>query len=204
MRYQASPQTRLLLKYIHTFSAMMWIGGAQAILILLYKDRLATNGDELFAVNDAIRSLDNWLIGPGVAGSVMSGALISLTTHWGFFRHRWVAVKWVVTLVATFFGIVFLGPWLQELSEIAGLNRLAAFDNLAYVQTYRLGVAFGVAQMVVLLFLVLIPIFKPELAPCSPAARQLERRLAVLLRPVAAPFMGLQGQICHLLGLERD
>lgn len=204
MRYQASPQTRLLLKYIHTFSAMMWIGGAQAILILLYKDRLASNGDELFAVNDAIRSLDNWLIGPGVAGSIISGAVISLTTPWGFFRHRWVLVKWVVTVVATLFGIAFLGPWLQNLSEITGLNRLAVFDNLAYIQTYRLGVIFGVAQMVVLLFLVLISIFKPELEPCSPAARQLERRVAVLLRPVIAPVMGLQGQIYHLLGLERD
>lgn len=99
---------------------------------------------------------------------------------------------------------MFLGPWLQDLSEITGLNRLAVFDNLAYVQTYRLGVIFGVAQMVVLLVLVLISIFKPELEPCSPAARQLERRLAVLLRPVVAPFMGLQGQICNLLRLERD
>lgn len=191
---QAGPQTRLLLKYLHTFSAMMWIGGAQAILILLYKDRQAANGDELFAVNDAIRSLDNWLIGPGVVGSIVSGGLICLTTNWGFCRHRWVVVKWTVTVVATAFGIFFLGPWLEALSALTGLNRLAVFDNGAYVQTYRLGAAFGIAQTVVLLLLVLLSIVKPDFGPAPGDGR----RPLPALRPLLLPVLALPAQLRSL------
>lgn len=200
MRLQAGQQFRLFLKYLHTFSAMMWLGGAQAVLVLLYKDRQAANGDELFAFNDAIRSLDNWLIAPGVAGSLISGGLLCFCTSWGFFRHRWVAVKWVITVVATVFGIAFLGPWLQDLSEISGLNRLAVFDSWAYSQTYRLGVAFGIAQTVVLLALVFISILKPgfERLPV------VDRRVRVLFRPLVAPVAGLHGQIFNRIRLDRD
>ncbi|BDV44703.1 hypothetical protein GURASL_36260 [Geotalea uraniireducens] len=197
---QAGQQTRLLLKYLHTFSAMMWIGGAQAILILLYKDRQAANGDELFAVNDAIRSLDNWLIGPGVIGSIVSGGLICLTTNWGFFRHRWVVVKWVVTAVATAFGVFFLGPWLEALSALTGLNRLAVFDNGAYVQTYRLGVAFGIAQTVVLLLLVLLSIVKPDFGPAPGEGR---RGIPPALRPLL-PVIDFPAQLCSLFRQEHD
>ncbi|RNC71811.1 MAG: DUF2269 family protein [Desulfuromonadales bacterium] len=200
MQFQASQQTRMLLKYLHTFSAMMWIGGAQAILILLYKDRHAANGDELFAFNDAIRALDNWLIAPGVVGSIVSGGLICLCTNWGFLRHRWVVVKWAVTVVATLFGIAFLGPWLQDLAELSGLNRLAVFDSWAYAQTYRLGVAFGIAQTVVLLALVFVSIVKPDLERLP----SMDRRVAFLFRPLVAPVAGLHVQIFNLFRLDRD
>ncbi|WP_052263230.1 DUF2269 family protein [Geobacter pickeringii] len=197
MQFQAGQQTRLLLKYIHTLSAMMWIGGAQAILVLLYKDRQAANGDELFAFNDAIRTIDNWLIAPGVAGTIASGGLICLVTNWGFLRHRWVVVKWVVTAVATLFGVVFLGPWFQELAELAGLNRLAVFDSWAYARTYQLGVSFGIAQTAVLVVLMLISIFKPELDLLPP-------RASFLIRPLVAPVVGLHSQFSSRFRQGRD
>lgn len=204
MQFQANQQTRLFLKYIHTLSTMMWIGGAQAILILLYKDRQAANGDELFAFNDAIRTIDNWLIAPGVIGTITSGGLICLLTNWGFLRHRWVVVKWVVTLVATLFGIICLGPWLQELAEIAGLNRLAVFDSGSYERTYRLGVAFGIAQTAVLAVLMLISILKPDLDTLPPGAREVERGVSLLVRPIVAPVAGLHAQIHSILRQVRD
>lgn len=191
MELKAGQRARLFLRYLHVFSAMMWIGGGQAVLILLYNDRQAINGDELYALNSAITSLDNCLISPGAAGTIVSGALICRFTNWGFRRHRWIMVKWVLTLVAAVFGMVYLGPWMQDLAEITGLNRLAVFDNGEYARAYRLGVVFGIGQTSVLIALLLISIFKPDF------------RGGFSSRAWLAALSGMQAPLVKLFRLER-
>lgn len=154
---------RMFLKYVHIFSVSVWIGGGLAVLVLLYNDRQAGNGDELFAFNYAIKSIDDYLIKPAAIGTAVSGALICLFTNWGLTRHRWIIAKWAVTLAAIVFGALFLGPWLKELSTIADTDRLAVFNDNSYFRIYHLGVVFGVLQTAVLLGLVLISIVKPGL-----------------------------------------
>jgi hypothetical protein len=161
MQTWTSPSIRKLLKTLHTFCASAWIGGGFAVLVMLYNDRHTTNGDELFAYNYAIRTIDDYLIAPAAAGSVLSGMLLCIVTKRGLFRHRWIMVKWGVTLAAIVFGVVWLAPQLKALSEIAGLDRLAVFDNGGYFRSYRYAVLWGTLQTLVLLFLVLLSIFRP-------------------------------------------
>ncbi|KAF0219459.1 MAG: hypothetical protein FD174_1919 [Geobacteraceae bacterium] len=161
MHIQANQSVRMFLKCVHIFSVCVWIGGGLAVLVLLYNDKQTSNGDELFAYNHAIKSIDDYLIKPAAIGTFTSGALICLLTNWGLTKHRWIIVKWAVTLAAIAFGALFLGPWLKELSTITGMDRLAVFDDNGYFRAYHLGVVFGFVQTAVLLFLVLISIFKP-------------------------------------------
>ena len=163
MLVHANQSMRMILKCLHVFSVSVWIGGGLAVLVLLYNDRQTSNGDELFAFNYAIKSIDDYLIKPSAIGTFASGALICLFTNWGLTRHRWIIAKWAVTLSAIAFGALFLGPWLKALSTITGTDRLAVFDDYGYFRTYHLGVTFGLLQTGVLLVLVLISIFKPSL-----------------------------------------
>lgn len=163
MLIHANQSVRMLLKCVHIFSVCVWIGGGLAVLVLLYNDKQTSNGDELFAYNHAIKSIDDFLIKPSAVSAFASGALICMLTNLGLTKHRWIIAKWAITLAAIGFGAVFLGPWLKELSTITGLDRMAVFDDGGYFRTYRLGVAFGFAQTGVLLILVLISIFKPSL-----------------------------------------
>ena len=181
MQIQASHTLQMFIKCVHIFSVSVWIGGGFAVLVLLYNDKQTCNGDELFAFNYAIRSIDDWLIKPAAMGTFASGALLCLLTKWGLTKHRWIIAKWTITLAAIAFGALFLGPWLKMLSTITGMDRLAVFDDSWYFRTYRLGVAFGMVQTAVLLFLVLISIVKPgfktgrkgmmNTKPCHPGPR---------------------------------
>lgn len=167
MLIHANQSVRMLLKCIHIFSVCVWIGGGLAVLVLLYNDKQTSNGDELFAYNYAIKSIDDFLIKPSAVGAFASGVLICLLTNLGLTKHRWIIAKWTMTLAAIGFGALFLGPWLKELSTITGLDRMAVFDDSGYFHTYRLVVAFGFAQTGLLLVLVLISIFKPNLGAVS-------------------------------------
>jgi hypothetical protein len=148
-------------KCLHIVTACLWLGGGASVLLLLALDSGTRNGDELFAFNQAIRAIDAWLIVPSAALNAGSGLALCRRNRLGIISCRWVVTKWVVTLAAILFGAVCLGPWLLSLSRLAGLNRLAVFDNFVYYRTYHLGTIAGALQAIVLLYLVVMSVLKP-------------------------------------------
>ncbi len=164
MQNRGERLTRMALKYIHTTAASVWLGSGLAVLVLLRHDRLTGNGDELFALNHAITSIDDLLIEPAAAGTFASGAILCLLGKWGVFRHRWIAAKLALTLAAIVFGILCLGPWLKQLSLICATERLAVFDDWGYARTYRHAAISGILQTALLFALALISICKPSFA----------------------------------------
>jgi hypothetical protein len=162
MQLPATHPLRMFFKFMHLLSASVWTGGGMAVLVLLYDDRQTCSGDELFAYNHAIRSIDDYLIRPAAAGTLVSGTLLCFLSNWGVIRHRWIIVKWTVTLAAIAFGGICLGPWFRELAAFTGIDSLSAHEASGYLRLYHLGVMFGSLQTVVLLILVLISILKPD------------------------------------------
>ncbi len=162
MQLQAHPMTRQILKCIHLTAVCTWIGGGLAVLVLLDNDRFTRNGDELFAFNHAIRSIDDCLIKPAAVISSASGLLLCLLINWRLARHGWIVGKGILTLGAILFGAFCLGPWLRDLSDLTDANRLAVFDNGNYAHTYLFGAISSIIQTLLLVSLVLISIFKPS------------------------------------------
>ena len=154
---------KLLLKTLHTFASCAWIGGVSAVLIILNDNHRTINGDELFAFHSTITTIDDMLIGPGAAASLLSGALLCLTSKWGFFRHCWVVVKWIGTLVAIYVGVAYLNPWMRELAHFSDILRDNATQNIDYLQLYHKGVVAVSLQIAALFLLVIVSIFKPDL-----------------------------------------
>jgi hypothetical protein len=147
---------------MHLLSVSVWTGGGMAVLVLLYGDRQSCSGEELSAYNHAIQSIDDHLIKPAAAGTLGSGSLLCFLSSWGVLRHRWIIVKWSITLAAIAFGGTCLGPWFRELAAYGGIDGLAANESSGYQRLYHLGVLFGSLQTGVLLFLVLVSILKPD------------------------------------------
>jgi len=113
------PAGRKWLNGVHMFLASAWVGAAicmTTLRLFSWVNSVQANGDILFAVNAAIKLIDDAVIIPSAMGTLLTGLLISLLTPWGFFKHRWVSVKWAVTVVAILFGTFFLGPWVNELA----------------------------------------------------------------------------------------
>jgi len=162
MQLMANHPLRMTLKFVHLLAVCVWTGGGMTVLVLLYDDQQAGSGSELSAFNLAIRSIDDYLIKPAAAGTLLSGTLLCLLGKWGLLRHRWIVVKWAITLAAITFGAVCLGPWFSELAACSGDVNPGANKDSGYQRLYHLGVLFGSLQTLVLLLLVLISIVKPD------------------------------------------
>ena len=157
------PAGRNWLKGIHLTFVCTWIGAAASMLLVtsVFRASPPTEGESLFAVNSAIKLIDDFIVIPSALGCLLSGLVYSLFTNWGFFRHHWVTVKWVVTLATIIFGTFWLGPWLNGMTAISGKIGLTALSDPEYLSMRQLNTTFGYIQVAVLIATVFISVFKP-------------------------------------------
>lgn len=150
-----------ILKIIHLFFAVLWIGGGIALLVVLFSVT-PLNGDELYMKSRILQIIDDFLIIPGAITSFFIGIVYGIWTNWGFFKHRWITAKWIVTVAQILFGTFALGPWINENVEIANQFRDAALDNATLLQNIEMSQIWGTIQvlLLVLVFLV-ISVLKP-------------------------------------------
>ncbi|MDR1164554.1 MAG: DUF2269 family protein [Deltaproteobacteria bacterium] len=150
-----------VLKIIHFVFIALWIGGAVGLNALLLGLGPPETAGELLGFNHAAMIMDDLVIIPGAMGSLITGILICAFTHWGFFKHRWVVVKLILTIVCIVCGIVVLGPTVNNQPEITLKLGLKALADPTYHANYVNCLLGGAFQLSSLIFMTVISVAKP-------------------------------------------
>jgi len=150
------------LKGFHLIAVACWVGGGVALILLYFlKDGVADSG-VLYGINQSIHHVDMAVVViPGAFGCLLTGLIYSSFSNWGFFKHNWLIVKWIVTVTAILFGTFFLGPWETAMMEISGEIGISSLSDPAYRYNQKMNLVFGALQVLVLMITVFISIFKP-------------------------------------------
>ena len=150
------------LKGFHLIAVSCWIGGAVALLLLYFLKNKVTDGGVLYGINQSIHHVDMVVIViPGAFGCLVTGFFYSVFSNWGFFKHKWLIFKWIVTVAAILFGTFFLGPWETTMMEISGKLGMSSLNDQSYLYNQKMNVIFGGIQCIALMITVFISIFKP-------------------------------------------
>lgn len=155
-----SPKGLKVLKTLHIIFAMVWTCGAIAMILITFVAD-AQSADELYMKNNILLIIDNWLIITGAITSLVIGIVYGVFTNWGFFKHRWIVVKWIITVIEIAFGTFASHPWLTENLTIIGRLGEAALQNEDYLLNLKMIEISGFFQAGLLLFLIVISVFKP-------------------------------------------
>ena len=155
-----SPAGRQLLKSAHLTVSIIWLGAAISMNVLRYAWAPATGAD-LYAVDYAIGLLDNWVVVPAAWLSLLTGLFESWLTTWGFFKYRWVTVKWIATTAMMIYAPLFIARWDRSIVNISKLEGLLALQNPVYLQDRQLYTISGITFIVILILLSLISSLKP-------------------------------------------
>jgi len=155
-----SQQGIRILKMFHLFFASAWIIGAIGMLIVLVTSHPET-GDELYMRSRVLQIIDDYLIIGGAFGSLITGLIYSIWTNWGFFKHRWLIVKWCFTILQMLFGTFVLGPFINGNVEIADRLRDAAFTDPQFLSNMEGTLLWGSVQTFILLMYIIISVQKP-------------------------------------------
>jgi len=158
-----SPQAMKILKMFHISFAFCWVIAALILLSLLVIPN-PESGDELYMQSRIVQIVDDYFIIPGALGSLLTGLIYGIWTNWGFFKHTWITVKWILTILQILFGTFVLGPYVNNNVILANQIRdKAMLSNdimlfQANVQTTLIG---GSVQFALLVFMVVISVQKP-------------------------------------------
>ncbi len=164
---------RNLLLAFHILFAATWLGGVAALILVSVLHPRPSSSEALVVVRTTMQWIDWTLIIPSCLGSLLTGFLSSQLTPWGYFKHHWVVVKWVLTVGMVLFGALALGPWVDATATHASERGIAALDEPAYAGLAGRVVAFAIVQLVLLLVMLGLSAFKPSrilggAAPRSP------------------------------------
>lgn len=150
------------LKGLHLVAVSCWVGGVVALMLLYFLKKGISDGSVLHGINLSIHHVDMWVVvTPGAFGCLFTGLIYSLFSSWGFFKHNWLTVKWVITVAAILSGTFFLGPWETAMLELSGKLGAAALHDSSYLYNERMNFIFGMVQCFLLMFILFISVFKP-------------------------------------------
>ena len=161
----------LILKFSHIVLACTWIGGGVAALFLLI---FRLDDGHAYGVLTAFQIIDLGIIVPANIGSLITGLLFSIATHWGFTKHRWIILKYLINLIPAILGAILFAPWLIRMMEIAetiGTDAALRQEFYALRNNFALLIA---GQLLLLLVAVYLPLFKPGLGGTK-SSRKLKR-----------------------------
>ena len=132
------------------------------MILLYFLKEDVTDGQVLYGINQSIHHVDMVVVViPGAFGCLLTGLIYSTFSNWGFFKHGWMILKWIVTIVAILFGTFYLGPWETNMMDISGKLGMEALSDPDYLYNQKMNLVFGTAQCFILMVTVFISIFKP-------------------------------------------
>ncbi len=148
-----------VLKTCHLVFVMMWVVGVMAMAVINLIE--ARSGDELYMSLLISRFIDDVLVIPGAILTVITAIIYGVSSNWGFFKHRWITVKWIVSVVVVIVGTFYFSPKLDRCLEIADQLRDAAFSDPELISNSQISLYGAFAQAGILIVLVVISVFKP-------------------------------------------
>ncbi|MPY80491.1 MAG: DUF2269 domain-containing protein [Actinophytocola sp.] len=149
----APPRLRKLVLFTHVATSVGWLGTVVAYLALDVTTVVSEDENLVGALYAAMEIVVYAAIVPLALASVLVGILNALITPWGLFRHYWVVVKLLLTLVAT-------SVLLIETSTISYLARQAA--AIADPRPLPGTLPHSIGGLIVLLGVLVLSIYKPR------------------------------------------
>jgi len=165
-----SPALRKLALTTHVTVSVGWIGAVAAFSALALAGLISLDPQIHQVAYAAMELITWWVIVPFCLASFVSGVISSLGTEWGLFRHYWVIVKLVITVVATF-GL------LVHTQAISQLSRADASDENMSPLRIQILVAAALALLALTVANVL-SIYKPRGLTPYGWRKQQEQRLS--------------------------
>ena len=153
-----SPGLRKLALTAHVTASVGWLGAVAAFLALALAGLRSANAQTVRAACIAMELIGWFVVVPLSFASLLTGLVQSLGTTWGLFRHYWVLVKLVMTVLATLVLLIHMRP-ISYVAGVAATTTLSAGD-LRGLRAQL--VADAGAALAVLLVTTTLSVYKPR------------------------------------------
>ncbi|WP_449622366.1 DUF2269 family protein [Robertmurraya sp. Marseille-Q9965] len=148
------------LKIIHVFLVVLFFGGILSSLALNLHLDLTKYDDSLFFYKNLIIISDN-IVRWGAIGTLLVGFTYGFFTKWGFFKHKWVGVKFVLYIIQTIVGIFVIDKLMLANMDLLEIQKEMALTNPVFIQNHDIRQYAVYFQVIVTIFIFVISFLKP-------------------------------------------
>jgi hypothetical protein len=150
-----APGVRKFVLTVHLTASVGWIGAVVAYLALGVSAVTSQDAQTVRAAWIAMELTGWYVIVPLALAALLTGRVMSLGTPWGLFRHYWVLISLLLTILAT----VVLLLHMPTVSSLAEVVREADNADLG-----RLGgdLFHAAGGLLVLLVITVLNVYKPR------------------------------------------
>jgi hypothetical protein len=152
-----TPRLRKFALAAHITVSAGWIGAVAAYIALDVAAATSQDAQTLRAAYLAMESIARSVIVPLAFAALLTGLVMSLGTKWGLFRHYWVLISLLLTIIAT---LVLL----SETQTISYFADIAADPTTSSGDLRALGstLVHSIGGTVVLLVILVLNVYKPQ------------------------------------------
>lgn len=148
-----------ILKILHLLVVMTWTVSIVAMWVLSWITY--DTGQELFMYYKCLVWIDRLLTVPAAIVSIVTGFIYGLFTPWGFFKQRWIIVKWIVCGIVILLASLVFYPACQHAYVTILQDYDAALNDSQVKTSLKMARDASFYQAIALIFLVVISVFKP-------------------------------------------
>ncbi|HZD24503.1 MAG TPA: DUF2269 domain-containing protein [Acidimicrobiia bacterium] len=151
------PRLRKAMHSLHLIVSVGWLGAIAAYLSLDVTTVISDDVPTLRAAYLGMDTIVTTVIVPLAIVSLVTGLVVSLGTRWGLFRHYWVLISLLLTVVGT---VVLL----VETQTIAAHAGLATDQTISAreLQTIPSTLVHSIGGMIVLTVVLILNVYKPK------------------------------------------
>lgn len=149
-----------ILKMIHILLIVLFLGGILSSFALLMKLNLSSF-DDVFMNYKIYNIISDNVVKIGAQGTILLGAVYGFFTKWGFIKHKWLAVKWILFIIQTFVGILVVDKLMVANTALLETEKALALSNPVFIHNHYLRLYVVVGQIALTLLALILSVLKP-------------------------------------------
>lgn len=149
-----------ILKMFHIFLIVLFLGGILSSFALLLRLDL-TNFEDVYSSYKVFNVISDNIVKLGAQGTILLGAIYGFFTRWGFIKHKWLAVKWLLFIAQTFIGILVVDKLMVTNLNLLETEQALALAEPVFIHNHYLRLYVVIGQIGLTLVALILSILKP-------------------------------------------
>jgi len=159
-----------VLKMLHLLMIVLFLGGILSSFALMMKLDLS-NFDDVYMTYKNFNVISDNIVKMGAQGTILLGAVYGFFTKWGFIKHKWLALKWILFIIQTFVGILIVDKLMVANLTLLETEKVLALSNPVFIHNHSLRFYVVIAQIGLTLFALILSVLKPGRSRVIPEAQ---------------------------------
>lgn len=161
-----------ILKMSHMLLIVLFFGGILSSFALIMKLNLS-NFDEVYLTYKSFNIISDNVVKLGAQGTILLGAVYGFFTKWGFIKHKWLAVKWILFIAQTFIGILVVDKLMLANLALLETEKVLALSDPVFIHNHFLRLYVVLAQIGLTLLALILSVLKPGRSRAIPEAQRI-------------------------------